>query len=368
MERSPNRVKRAWMARVALLGLVLLVAACADSYPNYPQTTLDPRSDFTRLIDSLFRQTFWWAMAVFVLVEAALIYVLWRFRAKPGDAEPEQTHGNTTLEIVWTVVPAIILVFIAVPTVKTIFKTSLPAPNPEVEVEVIGHQWWWEFRYPKLGVVTANEMVVPVGKMIGLKMWSADVLHSFWSPQLAAKRDVFPVFPNTKYPKINPLWFTADSTGDYSGQCAELCGIQHATMGLRVIVKSDADFEAWVAARQVGSPLVDGGRVPAAVDSAWKADTIHTKGQAAFVAGGCMTCHAMAGTPLAGAMTLRGPNLSHFGSRVSIAANMYENTPTNLAAWLRDPQAMKKGSHMILPRPLTEPEIDALVAYLRMHK
>ena len=365
MDRRPERGGRAWLARTTILGLVMLASACAE---NYPQTTLNPRSDITRLIDQLFRTTFWWAVVVFVLVEGALVYALWRFRAKPNDPEPVQTHGNTTLEIIWTVIPALILVFIAVPTVKTIFKTSLPAPNPAVDVDVIGHQWYWEFRYPKLGVVTANEMVVPQGKMIGLRMWSADVLHSFWSPQLASKRDVFPVFSQTKLKKVNPLWFTADSVGDYTGQCAEFCGIQHGRMGLRVIVKTPAEFDQWIAAERVGSPLVNGGKVDAAVDSAWKADSIMAKGTTAFLTGGCISCHAMVGTPLAGAMTLRGPNLSHLGSRTTIGANMYENTPTNLAQWLRDPQGMKKGSHMILPRPLTEDEITTLVAYLRAHK
>lgn len=365
METRPRRAWRAWLAPAAVLGLVGLLAACGE---NYPQTTLQPKSDITRLIDGVFRTTFYWAMGVFVLVEGALIYALWRFRAKPNDPEPVQNHGNTTLEIIWTAIPAVILVFIAVPTVKTIFKTSLPAANPQVDIEVIGHQWWWEYRYPKLGVVTANELVVPAGKMIGLRMWSADVLHSWWSPQLASKRDVFPIFPQTKIKKVNPLWFTADSVGDYTGQCAELCGIQHGRMGLRVLVKSDADFNAWVEQQRIGSPLVNAGKVPAAIDSAWKADTLITKGQQAFMAGGCMACHAMAGTALASAQNLRGPNLSHVGSRTTIGANMYENTPTNLAAWLRDPQKMKKGSHMILPRPLTETEIATLVTYLRMHK
>lgn len=365
MDSRPVRAWRAWLARALGLGLLLFVAACAK---DYPQSTLVPKSDITRMIDSVFRTTFWWAAAVFVLVEGALVYALWRFRAKPNDPEPEQSHGNTTLEIIWTAVPAIILVFIAIPTVKTIFKTSVPAPNPDVEVEVIGHQWWWEYRFPKLGIVTANELVVPQGKMIGLRMWSADVLHSWWSPQLASKRDVFPIFSQTKFKKFNPLWFTADTAGDYTGQCAELCGIQHGRMGLRVIVKSQADFDQWVAATRVGSPLVNGGKVDPGLDSAWKADTIQAKGQAAFLAGGCISCHAMVGTPLAGALKLRGPNLSHVGGRTTIGANMYENTPTNLTRWLRDPQAMKKGSHMILPRPLTESEISVLVAYLRMHK
>lgn len=365
MLRRPGRFGRTWLAGVAALGLALFATACAE---NYPQTTLLPKSDFTRLVDDVFMATFWWAVAVFVLVEGALVYAIFRFRAKPGDPEPEQTHGSTKLEVLWTVIPAVILAFIAVPTLKAIFLTAAPASAPEVEIEVIGHQWWWEFRYPDLGVVTANELRVPMGKTVNLKMWSADVLHSFWSPQLAAKRDVFPIFPQTKYRKINPLWFRADSVGVYSGQCAELCGVQHGRMGLLVIVESAEDFDRWVAREREGSPLVDAGKLSPALDSLRKTDTILTKGDAAFLATGCIGCHAMVGTPLAGALALKGPNLSHMGGRMTLGAGMLENTPTNLATWLRDPQAVKPGSHMILPRPLTETEIATLVAYLRANQ
>lgn len=365
MVSRPGRFWRAWLGSPVLLLAVALLAGCAE---HYPQSTLRPESDFTRLVDGLFRTTFWWAAVVFVLVEGALIFAIVRFRAKPGSPEPKQVHGNTTLEIVWTAIPALILVIIAVPTVKTIFKTSLPAEHPDVTVEVIGHQWWWEFRYPDLGVVTANELHVPVSKVVGLKMWSADVVHSFWFPRMAAKRDVFPIFPQTKYKKVNPLWFTADTTGYYTGQCAELCGVQHGRMGFRVIVQTQEEFDQWLAEQRYGSPLVNGGRLTPAEDSAEKADPVNAKGQATFLAGGCISCHAMVGTPLAGAMTLRGPNLSHVGSRTTIGAGMYENTPSNLMRWLRDPQRMKEGSHMILPRQLTEPEITTLVAYLRKHQ
>jgi cytochrome c oxidase subunit 2 len=341
-----------------------VVTGCAE---HYHQTTLLPKSDITKMIDGVFRTTVAWATVVFVLVEGALLFALFKFRERPGGGEPAQTHGNTQLEVVWTIIPAVILAFIAVPTVRTIFKTSVPAVNPEVDVEVIGHQWWWEFRYPKLGVITANELHVPTGKMIGLRMWTSDVLHSFWSPQLASKRDVFP-HPAPSRKKVNPLWFKTDTTGVFSGQCAEFCGIQHGRMGLRVIVQTQADFDQWVEQQRIGSPLINAGKREAVVDSAAKADTIMTKGQTAFLAGGCISCHAMAGTPLAGALTLRGPNLSHVGSRLTIGAGMYQNTPTNLANWLRDPQRMKQGSHMILPRPLTDAEITTLVAYLRANK
>jgi cytochrome c oxidase subunit II len=364
MTRSPGRSWSEWLGPAAALFLGLLATGCAE---HYHQTTLLPKSDITKMIDDLLRTTVWWAALVFVLVEGALIYACFRFRERPGGADPVQTHGNTKLEVVWTIIPAVILAFIAVPTVRTIFQTSAAAPKEDVLVEVIGHQWFWEFRYPKLGVVTANEMHVPVGKTTNLKLWTADVLHSFWSPQLASKRDLFPLpAPNRK--KINPLWFTPDTVGVYAGQCAEFCGIQHARMALRVIVQTQEEFDKWVETQRIGSPLVDGGKLAPAVDSAAKADTIVSKGRTAFLTTGCISCHAMVGTPLAGALTLRGPNLSHVGSRLTLGAGMYENTPTNLANWLRDPQKMKQGSHMILPRELTEAEISTLVAYLRAHQ
>lgn len=377
MALSTGLLRRLRPLAVGALTLPLLVlSGCTTDAATYPQTTLAPRSDFTLLVDNLFQTTFFWAVIVFVLVEGALLFALWKFRARPGDAEPKQVHGNVMVEIVWTIIPAVILALIAVPTVQTIFRTSATPEAPDLEVEVIGHQWWWEYRYPGLGVVTANELRVPVGKTVSLKMWSNDVLHSWWSPQLAAKRDVFPVGP--RFQKINPLWFRADTTGDFTGQCAEFCGLQHARMGLRVIVETEEAFAAWVAQQRLGSPLVNGGVVPPADTAAPPApggpalpaedDPVVVAGREAFQAGGCMACHAMVGTPLAGQVALMGPNLSHFGSRRTLGANMYENTEENLAAWLRDPQGMKAGSRMVLPRPLTEDEIRALVAYLRAHQ
>jgi len=378
MALSIGLLRRVRPLAAGLLTLALLVlVGCTTNETTYPQTTLAPKSDFATLVDDLFQTTFFWAVIVFVLVEGVLLFAIWKFRGRPGDPEPAQVHGNAMLEIVWTIIPAVILAVIAVPTVQTIFRTSATPEHPDVEIEVIGHQWWWEYRYPGLGVVTANEMHVPVGKTISLRMWSADVLHSFWSPQLAAKRDVFPVGP--RFQKINPLWFRSDTTGDFSGQCAEFCGIQHARMGLRVIVQTEEEFAAWVAQQRLGSPLVDGGRVPApsadtlappspALGLPADDDPVVVAGRQTFVAGGCIACHAMVGTPLAGQVSLMGPNLSHFGSRRTLGANMYPNTGENLAAWLRDPQRMKEGSLMVLPRPLTEDEISTLVAYLRAHQ
>jgi cytochrome c oxidase subunit 2 len=339
---------------------LLFLLGCAE---NYPQTTLLPRGDFARLVDSLFRTTVFWATIVFVLVEGVLVFAIFKFRGRPDDPEPRQNHGNTTLEVVWTIIPAVILAFIAVPTIKTIFKTSDYATGDVVQVEVLGHQWWWEFRYPDLGVVTANELHVPVGKTVNMRMTTVDVLHSFWVPQFAAKRDVFPG-------RHNPLWFKAEVTGTFTGQCAEFCGVQHGRMAFKVISQTPEEFEAWVAAQRVGSPLVEGGRVP--VDSAAPrnpaADSLKAAGEALFTSAGCIGCHAMVGTPLAGVLQMKGPNLTHVGSRTSLVAGLLENTDENLHKWLANPDSVKRGTLMVLPRKLTDAEVATLVAYLRSHQ
>jgi cytochrome c oxidase subunit 2 len=342
----------------ALPAVALFLLGCAE---NYPQTTLTPRGDFARLVDKLFSTTVIWAVVVFVLVEGALLVAIWKFRGRPDDPEPKQVHGNTMLEIIWTAIPAFILVMIAIPTVRTIFRTSDYATGEDVlQVEVIGHQWWWEFRYADLGVVTANEMHVPVNKTVNLRMTTVDVLHSFWVPQFAAKRDVFPK-------RHNPMWFKAEVTGTFPGQCAEFCGIQHATMGFTTVVQTQDEFDDWVAAQRVGSPLVNAGQV--AVDTTAPPDSVEIKGRELFAgSGGCIGCHAMVGTPMAGIAQMRGPNLTHFGSRKTMVGAWLENTPENLTRWLSNPDSVKQGTLMVLPRKLTADEIATLVAYLRSHQ
>jgi cytochrome c oxidase subunit II len=360
----PSRPAR---SRVWLLLLaVTLVGACGGPFP---QSTLIPKGDFAQMVDEVFSTTVRWAVLVFVLVESALVFAIWKFRSKPGDEEPHQTHGNPIIEIVWTVIPAAILTFIAVPTVRTIFR-SAEVPDGALEVEVIGHQWWWEFRYPEEQIVTANEMHVVAGRPVVMKIRTTDVLHAFWVPQFAAKRDAFPG-------RYTTLFFTTDSLGAFTGQCAEFCGVQHGRMGSMVIVETAADFARWVELNRVGSPLIESGRFQTdstpPSDSAQarvkaEQDSVESRGRQVFMSGGCIGCHAMKGTPTAGLLTLQGPNLSHFGGRRRIAAGMFDNTPENLATWLRDPQKVKQGSLMKLPRPLTEDEIKTLVAYLRAHQ
>src|SRR5687768_2774718 len=176
--------------RAVLMTSLLMLAGCEKGV--HPQTTFEPVSEFGRYINALFANTFWWTIGIMLLVEVLILVFIFRYRERPGTPEPKQIHGHTGLEIAWTIIPSIIVLFIAVPTVAGIFKTQAkPGPNA-LQIEVIGHQWWWEFRYPELGIITANELVLPVGREVELKMWSADVIHSYWIPRIGGKRDVNP--------------------------------------------------------------------------------------------------------------------------------------------------------------------------------
>ena len=340
---SSRRLLR-WIPALTL-GCLVLLAACASE--QYPQTTLIPRADTARDEDHIFRLTLWIAMGVFVLVEGALLVAIWKFRDRPGAQEPVQTHGNTTLEIVWTIIPAFILAMIAVPTVRTIFKTAAkPVGDDVLQVEVIGHQWWWEFRYPQLGITTAGQLMIPVGRTVNLEMTTVDVLHAFWLPQFAGKRDVFPN-------RYNNLWFKAEVSGSFPAQCTEFCGIQHGRMAYRIVSVDGPAFDAWAA--NFNAPPKD-----FVADSS--ANALIKQGQGLFVAKACSGCHSM--YP---ALPLVGPNLHHIGSRQYVAAGTLLNTDDNLAKWIQHPQAWKKG--VLMPElGLTDDETHALVAYLRANQ
>jgi len=386
MSLAARAVRR--LSRLAPLFVVLLVLVAAACSRDFPQTTLAPKGDLARIEDDVFFATVKWAVLVFVLVEGALVYAIFRFRGKPGDAEPEQTHGNTMVEIVWTVIPALILAMIAVPTVKAIFQENETPKGGEVlTVEVIGHQWWWEFRYPEFNLTTANELHVPVGRTVSLKMGAYDVIHSFWLPQFAGKRDVFPN-------RETRLWFTAQEPGEYSGQCAEFCGVEHGRMAFRVEAQEPAAFQAWVdhmktlgaqppaaaaaspdsvhtstagatvqqqAAKPAAPPPVtDSGKA-----SAPAGDPLAAQGQKLFLTKGCVGCHAL--VAYNAPKGLLGPNLANVGARTYIAAGTLPNTDENLAHWIRVPQDVKHG--VLMPNlGVTEDEAKALVAFLRTHR
>jgi cytochrome c oxidase subunit II len=367
----------------ALCLLALVLVGCSPEH--YPQTTLLPRGDFARIADDLLDTTVKWALLVFVLVEGVLVYAIFRFRGKPGDPEPHQTHGNTTVEIIWTVIPALILAAIAVPTVRAIFETNAVPGKDALTIEVVGHQWWWEFRYPEFNVTTANEIHVPVGRTVSLRMGSADVIHSFWVPQFAGKRDVFAN-------RETRLWFKAEAEGDYPAQCAEFCGIQHARMGYRIRAQKPEEFRTWVAHMQTlgpppppgSKPPPNGAKPPAGrpaatngeggVQTASQGATVqqqaaqtpqYATGEKLFLSKGCVGCHSLQAVSAPKGMV--GPNLANIGARSYIGAGTLKNTDENLARWIRNPQAIKKG--VLMPNlGVSETEAQALVAFLRAHR
>jgi len=399
MTRTP-RPRR--LATALLTGaLALALAACATEYPN---STFNHHTEFNTAIDALWDRLLFLGTVVFVLVEAALIYVIVRYRRRPGQAEPKHVHGNTTLEILWTAIPAVILIFIAVPTVRTIFRTQAKAVPNALQVEVIGHQWWWEFRYPQYNITTANELYIPVGRTVNFSLKTADVLHSFWIPQMGGKRDL--ISNHTNF-----LWFTpSDSleTSVWNGHCAEFCGSSHANMKFRTYTVQPAEFESWVAGQQapaafgaVASPTqssgpATAGAAAAATATASQAGVAGTtalgpdaaagttpaagamapgyvfpreklpahvipstplppsigfndalagdaaRGQQAFVS--CIGCHYINGNPMARGVI--GPNLTHVATRHTIGGGLYPNDTKHLARWIKNARALKPGSLM----------------------
>lgn len=324
----------------ALAALVLVTSACANEAA--PQDVLRPSGEFAREADRLWDIVFPIAAAIFFIVEGLLLYALFRFRRRPG-REARQFHGNTRLEIVLTALPALILAGIAVPTVQTIFDQAEEPPSA-LQVDVEGRQFWWRFEYPDLGVVTANELHIPIGEPVRLTIRGFDVIHSFWVPRLAGTIDVVPG-------RINHLTIEADEPGEYLGQCKEFCGLSHANMKLRVIAQRPEDFEAWVAGQQLEAE-------PPAGAAARRGLEIFQQT--------CTACHAIAGLPdmPEDDRGLLGPNLTHFSARGTFAGALLENNDANLRAWLDDPPAIKPGS--VMPDYNLSPEqIDDLIAFLR---
>lgn len=320
---------------VALLCLSLLVgAACAE---DAPQDYLRPEGRIARETDQLWDLTFFIAVVIFFVVEGLLVYALVRFRHKPG-RQAADFHGNTKLEVALTAIPALILAGLAVPTVAKIAELD-EKPANALEVTVTGRQFWWEYEYPDLGVITANELHIPVGKPVYVTILGADVNHSFWVPKLAGAQDVVPG-------RINHLTLEADKPGVYLGQCKEFCGLSHSRMRLRVIAQTPSDFDDWVSQQQA------------------QAEGASSKGAQVFIERGCAACHAINGLDGADRTDGKvGPDLTHFASRETFAGAILRNTPDNLARWLRNPPALKAGVDM--PNlGLSEDEVQALVEYL----
>jgi cytochrome c oxidase subunit 2 len=296
-----------------------------------------PRSDLTRAIHGLYAIITWASVVIGVLVLGLIGWILLRYRERPGAPMPRQTRGHSMLEIAWTIAPALVLLVIAVPTIQVIFRTQAPASPGALRIDVIGKQWWWEYRYPDLGVVTANELHVPAGRAVALRLVGWDVIHSFWVPQIAAKRDVVPG-------RLNAISFTADTPGTYWGQCAEYCGTSHANMMLRLMVDTPEDFERWVK-NQLAPPVEPTG--------------LAAEGKVLYAASACVGCHTIAGLSTG----VLGPDLTHFGSRDTLGAGLIPIGPEALAAWIKDPQKVKPGAKMPA-LGLTDAQARAVAAYL----
>ena len=385
-------------AAALTVGLALLLAACGQ---NHPDSIFHQRTDFNRDVDFLFKILIYAGTAVFIFVEAILVWTLIKYRHRPGRPDPEHVHGNTTLEIMWTVIPLVILAIIGFPTVTTIFKTQSKARGDALQVEVIGHQWWWEFKYPQYNVTTANELYLPLGRTVNFTLRTQDVIHSFWVPALAGKRDL--VSNHTNY-----LWYTPDSTtaAAFNGACVEYCGASHANMRFKTFTVSQADFDSWAAHQAeagVGTsptaptPGAATGAPPAPAPAGSPAAAVATPTtvaqqpaapttpvvQAGFISfpreqmpahtipqtplpanltfddnllargdaangakllvgqGGCLGCHAIKGNPMM--IGVIGPNLTHIATRTTIGAGLFPNDPRHLARWIKNAPEMKPG-------------------------
>jgi cytochrome c oxidase subunit 2 len=276
---------------------------------------------------------------IFIIVASLLTYAVVKFRKRADDdgREPAQVYGSNQVEIAWTVIPVLIVVVLFMATARVIASVQRTVPDNALQVVVVGHQFWWEYRYPGLKVVTANELHVPVGSPTTLKLLSADTDHSFWVPRLAGKTDLIPN-------RANSMWIDPQEAGLYLGQCAQYCGTQHAKMLLRVYVQSRDDFDRWI--QQQSRP-------------AQLSDSV-SEGRHIFEATACVNCHAVAGTSADGRF---GPDLTHLMTRDTIAAGIAVNDHENLRRWIRDPSAVKPGA-LMPAMGLNEHDLDAVTAYL----
>jgi len=365
---------------LALVGVVVLLTGCGPEVAQ-PYTTITPQNEKTEDIQNLYKITFWASLVVFIGVQAAIAYTALRFRRRNED-RPEQVHGSRKLEIAWTIIPAVILLVLFIPTAQIIFKHAAAAEAEDAfRVDVLGKQWWWEISYPTIPanpddpgqgpLITANEVILPVGANVVFVLQSNNVIHSFWVPQLSGKTDVMPGHDNR-------LQFIAEKPGVYWGECAEFCGGSHAWMRFKVKVVPQDEFDAWVAAWRT-PPATDGNPDTADVVEA----------PPAF--GACLACHRVSGTnaQIAGqglpanpgyveqdgtVVPGPGPNLSLLACRDTIGAGILENTPQNMETWLKRTNEVKEGVYMpnYYDPPegegLSDEQIDELVTYLESLK
>jgi cytochrome c oxidase subunit 2 len=344
---------------LGLLALAVLFSACILA-PDAQQDSLKPAGPYAQTVKDLYVPVFWVAVVVFVVVEGLIVLFLIKYRHRKGrDRTPPQLHGNTRLEIGWTILPAVVLAVVMVPTVATIWDLARKPPDGALNVTVTGQQWWWKFQYTDADMqtdaevpgplTTANELVIPTGRVVYLTLESgvggigdAEVIHSFWVPQLAGKQDVVPNH-------TNHILMQADHPGTYYGQCAEFCGLSHGLMKVQVKALSPEDFATWAEGQKQ--------------DAAKPTEALATSGFDFFTSENntCIKCHTVQGTP---ALGIAGPDLTHFASRSCMVGCLLDNDAENIEKWLHDPPAVKPGSFM--PNyELTDDQVDQLTAYLQ---
>lgn len=394
MTKRRQRIRAAGLSGLVLAGLTL--AGCGvDAREGRPLTTLDPQGSQSGQIQNLVKPVFIVAGIVFVLVEGLIVWFMWRYRRRKDDVdgvdEPVQIHGNSKAEWAWTIGPAILLAVLAVGNVTTIWALERDQRNAKMEVEVIGQQWWWEFRYDnnadgRPDIITAQQMVIPAGTTVRVRIRSNDVIHSFWIPALNGKKDAVPG-------REHAIAIQADKPGIYEGQCTEYCGLSHGYMRMQVKALSEADYAVWVA-----------NQVKPAVEPIQGTEA--AEGRVLFQQR-CMSCHQINGYNGKGELTTdavqpdpdylgakhpltagNAPNLTHLMSRERFAGNMFDlytnedtagaATPTGtpnaglLGNWLRNPDLMKPmaaDQNRGMPNlKLTEDEIRKLVAYITLLK
>jgi cytochrome c oxidase subunit 2 len=345
MHRAKNTIVRIALNPIVLLFCFVSGAAAAVASSAGPTNIFAPQSTPAKAIVHLSVFVLAITGIIFAVVCTLLVYSLLKFRARSSSAstEPAQVYGSTQIELAWTVIPILTVVVLFMATARVVHAIQdAPMPASALEVTVIGHQFWWEYRYPQLGVVTANELHIPVSDPAHptptfLQLLSADTDHSFWVPELAGKTDLVPNHPNR-------MWMDPEHTGTFVGQCAQYCGTQHAKMLLRVSVDTPDGFAEWV--REQRQPAVADERVAA--------------GERVFETTACINCHSINGTVANGRF---GPDLTHLMSRTTIAAGAALNTPENLRLWIQNPDAIKRGSLMPAMQ-LSKTDLDALMGYL----
>ncbi len=360
---SDSNAKFRTLTLLVLLAGSVLLTGCLGPW-DQKQSALDPRGPLAQDQYNTFMVTLYVTGFLFVTVGGTLLYTVWRFRSRKTDDPntiPKQSHGHPVIELGLVLASAAMLVVIAVPTIRGIvYMENMPKDlhDDAIVINVTGLQWWWEFEYPEEGIVTANEMYIPAGRAVHLNLRADDVIHSFWVPKLAGKKDLIPG-------QENEMWMKADEPGYFYGQCAEFCGDSHAYMLFRVIAVPEEEYRAWIEKYQEG-PAID-----IADPGAWEPDDAHEeligKGIDAFRRH-CVSCHRVGDQ---GGLT--GPNLSHFGSRTTLAAGWLDNNPENLHRWLAEPERVKPGNLMyyglqgmtgLKDIEISDEEIEAMVAFL----